>query len=105
MSSSISDRYALRRCLEPWLERMERCTVYRGHARFLSPREVQVGEDRIAKQIFINVGGRALVPNLPAIDRLATLTNTSILALDTLPEHLVVVGGSARSRGGKRRDS
>jgi pyruvate/2-oxoglutarate dehydrogenase complex dihydrolipoamide dehydrogenase (E3) component len=92
--------------VESWLERMERCAVYRGHARFVSPREVQVGEDRIAaKQIFINVGGRALVPNPPGIDRVATLTNTSILALDTLPEHLVVVGGSARSRMGKRRDS
>src|ERR1700729_773299 len=81
--------------VESWLERTERCAVYRGHARFVSPREVQVGEDRIAaKQIFINVGGRALVPDLPGIDRVAALTNTSILALDTLPEHLVVVGGS-----------
>jgi pyruvate/2-oxoglutarate dehydrogenase complex dihydrolipoamide dehydrogenase (E3) component len=81
--------------VESWLDHMERCTVYRGHARFVSPCEVQVGEDRIAaKQIFINVGGRALVPNLPGIDRVATLTNTSILELDTLPEHLVVVGGS-----------
>ena len=74
---------------------MERCTVYRGHARFVSPREVQVGTDRLtAKQIFINVGGRARVPDLPGIDRVATLTNTSILELDTLPQHLVVVGGS-----------
>src|SRR5271156_6025129 len=81
--------------VESWLENMERCTVYRGHARFVSPREVQVGEDRIvAKQIFINVGGRALVPDLPGIDRVAALTNTSILELDTLPEHLVIVGGS-----------
>src|ERR1700740_127306 len=52
--------------VESWLERMERCAVYRGHARFVSPREVQVGEDRIAaKYIFINVGGRALIPELP----------------------------------------
>jgi pyruvate/2-oxoglutarate dehydrogenase complex dihydrolipoamide dehydrogenase (E3) component len=81
--------------VESWLERMERCTVYRGHARFVSPREVQVGEERIAaKQIFINVGGRARVPNLPGIDRVATLTNTSILELDALPQHLIVVGGS-----------
>ena len=74
---------------------MERCTVYRGHARFVSPHEVQVGPDRLtAKQIFINVGGRARVPDLPGIDGVATLTNTSILELDTLPRHLVVVGGS-----------
>jgi len=81
--------------VESWLEKMERCTVYRGHARFLSSREVQVGTHRLAaKQVFINVGGRALVPDLPGIDRVATLTNTSILELDTLPRHLVVVGGS-----------
>jgi pyruvate/2-oxoglutarate dehydrogenase complex dihydrolipoamide dehydrogenase (E3) component len=81
--------------VETWLERMERCTVYRGHARFVSPHEVQVGEDRIAaKQIFINVGGRARVPDLPGIDRVATLNNTSSLELDALPRHLIVVGGS-----------
>jgi pyruvate/2-oxoglutarate dehydrogenase complex dihydrolipoamide dehydrogenase (E3) component len=81
--------------VETWLERMERCTVYRGHARFVSPHEVQVGEDRVAaKQIFINVGGRARVPDLPGIDRVATLNNTSILELDALPQHLIVVGGS-----------
>jgi pyruvate/2-oxoglutarate dehydrogenase complex dihydrolipoamide dehydrogenase (E3) component len=81
--------------VESWLDHMERCTVYRGPARFVSPHEVQVGDDRIAaKQIFINVGGRALVPDLPGVDRVATLNNTSILELDTLPEHLVVVGGS-----------
>jgi pyruvate/2-oxoglutarate dehydrogenase complex dihydrolipoamide dehydrogenase (E3) component len=81
--------------VESWLEKMERCTVYRGHARFLSSQEVQVGTHRLAaKQVFINVGGRALVPDLPGINRVATLTNTSILELDTLPRHLVVVGGS-----------
>ena len=81
--------------VESWLEGMERCTLYRGRARFVSPHEIQVGTDRItAKQIFINVGGRALVPNLPGIDRVTTLTNTSILELDTLPQHLVIVGGS-----------
>ena len=84
-----------RKGVESWLEGMERCTVYRGHACFLSPHEVQIGGDRIAaKQIFINVGGRALVPNLPGIDRVATLTNTSILELDMLPQHLIVIGGS-----------
>ena len=84
-----------RKGVESWLEGMERCTVYRGHARFLSPREVQVGGDRFrAERIFINVGARALVPDLPGIDRVATLTNTSILELQTLPRHLVVVGGS-----------
>jgi pyruvate/2-oxoglutarate dehydrogenase complex dihydrolipoamide dehydrogenase (E3) component len=46
-----------RESVESWIEHMERCSVYRGHARFVSPREVQVGEDRIAaKQIFVNAG-------------------------------------------------
>ncbi len=81
--------------VEAWLKGMERCTVYRGHARFVSQHEVQVGSGRLtAKHIFINVGGRARIPELPGIDRVATLTNTSILELDTLPEHLVIVGGS-----------
>jgi pyruvate/2-oxoglutarate dehydrogenase complex dihydrolipoamide dehydrogenase (E3) component len=84
-----------RKGVESWLEGMERCTVYRGHACFLSPREVEVAADRLtAARIFINVGGRALVPDMPGIDRVATLTNTTILDLDTLPRHLVVVGGS-----------
>jgi pyruvate/2-oxoglutarate dehydrogenase complex dihydrolipoamide dehydrogenase (E3) component len=81
--------------VESWLEGMERCTVYRGHARFLSPHEIEVGTERLtAKHIFINVGGRALVPDFPGIDRVPVMTNTSILELDTLPQHLVVVGGS-----------
>jgi pyruvate/2-oxoglutarate dehydrogenase complex dihydrolipoamide dehydrogenase (E3) component len=80
--------------IETWLEEMTRCTVYRGQARFQSAREVQVGEDRIsADRIFIDVGGRALIPALPGIDRVPFLTNTTILDLDTLPRHLVVVGG------------
>jgi pyruvate/2-oxoglutarate dehydrogenase complex dihydrolipoamide dehydrogenase (E3) component len=81
--------------VETWLEGMERCTVYRGHAKFCSPHEVEVGGERlIAERIFINVGGRAFVPDLPGVTRVATLTNTTILELDTLPRHLVVVGGS-----------
>ena len=56
---------------------------------------MQVGTDRLtAKHIFINVGGRALVPDMPGINQVAILTNTSILELETLPQHLVVVGGS-----------
>jgi len=81
--------------VESWLDGMERCTVYRGHARFLSPNEVEVGDDRItAKKIFVNAGGRARHPDMPGADRVALLTNTSILELDILPQHLVVVGGS-----------
>ena len=84
-----------RKSVESWLEEMAHCTVYRGHARFLSPNEVQVGDDRLAaKQIFLNVGARARFPDMPGIDRVTTMTNTSILELDVLPQHLVVIGGS-----------
>ena len=84
-----------RQGVESWLDGMERCKVYRGHARFVSPREIQVDAERLsAGRIFINVGGRALVPDMPGIDRVSVLTNTSMLELDALPRHLVVVGGS-----------
>ncbi|KXF78049.1 mercuric reductase [Paramesorhizobium deserti] len=81
--------------LESWLENMERCTVIRGHARFESAHEVRVGEEVLsADRIFINVGGRALVPDMPGVDRIDYLTNTSVLDLDILPRHLVIIGGS-----------
>jgi pyruvate/2-oxoglutarate dehydrogenase complex dihydrolipoamide dehydrogenase (E3) component len=84
-----------RKSVESWLDNMERCTVYRGHARFLSPSDIEVGAERLtAKQVFINVGGRAHVPEMPGLDRVTILTNTSILDLDVLPQHLVVIGGS-----------
>jgi pyruvate/2-oxoglutarate dehydrogenase complex dihydrolipoamide dehydrogenase (E3) component len=84
-----------RTSLENWLRGMDRCTVIQGHARFESPHEVRVGDEVIkAERIFINVGGRAVVPDMPGIDQVPYLTNTSILELDTLPRHLIVVGGS-----------
>ena len=83
-----------RKGVETWLDGMERCTVYRGHARFLSARDVQVNGVRLsAERIFINVGGRALVPELPGTEDLSVLTNRSILELDVLPSHLIIVGG------------
>lgn len=81
--------------LESWLRGMERCTVLNGHARFESPQDVRVGDTLIsAKRIFLNVGGRAIVPRMPGIEKVPYLTNTSILELETLPRHLVVIGGS-----------
>lgn len=81
--------------VENWLRGMERCTVIRGHARFEGPDTVRVGDETLhAPRIFINVGGRALVPDMPGIDDVDYLTNTSILQLDRVPDHLVVVGGS-----------
>jgi len=70
-------------------------SVFKGTARFESATTVRVGDEVLeAKQIFLNVGGRAAVPNLPGIHSIPFLTNTSLLALDVLPKHLVVVGGS-----------
>jgi pyruvate/2-oxoglutarate dehydrogenase complex dihydrolipoamide dehydrogenase (E3) component len=74
---------------------LDGCDVLEGHARFLSPNEMQVGETRItALQIFLNVGGRAVIPDMPGVNDVPVLTNTGILELSELPEHLVVVGGS-----------
>ena len=81
--------------IEKMLRGMDGCTVVQGHARFEAPDTIRVGGERLAApRIFINVGGRALVPDMPGIKDVPFLTNTSILALDRLPRHLVVVGGS-----------
>ena len=81
--------------LEDWLDGMERCTVFRGHAAFVSPHEVTVnGETISAERIFINVGGRANVPSMPGIDKVSYLTNSTMMDVDFLPGHLVIVGGS-----------
>jgi pyruvate/2-oxoglutarate dehydrogenase complex dihydrolipoamide dehydrogenase (E3) component len=80
---------------ETWLRGMERCTLLFGHARFESPNTVRVGDDLLtADRIFINVGGRAVIPDMPGINDVPYFTNTSLLGTDTLPEHLVIVGGS-----------
>src|ERR1700732_29983 len=81
--------------VEQSLRSLANCTVYQGHARFVAPHEVQVGDAVLsAEWIFINVGGRALVPNLPGLDRVPYLTNSSMMAVDLVPRHLVIVGGS-----------
>jgi pyruvate/2-oxoglutarate dehydrogenase complex dihydrolipoamide dehydrogenase (E3) component len=80
--------------LEKWLGSTPNCTVIRGQARFTEPDTMRVGdEDYEAEQIFLNVGARPAVPKMPGVDTVPFLTSTSILALDELPEHLVVVGG------------
>lgn len=81
--------------VERWLRGMKGCTVLQGAARFASPDTLAVGDERLrAPRIFINVGGRAVVPDLPGTDRVSYLTNTSMLALELVPEHLIVIGGS-----------
>jgi len=81
--------------VETWLKNMKNCTVYEGHARFESPHEVSVGPTRLAgDKIFINVGGRAVVPPVPGIDQVPYLTNSSMMDIDFLPKHLIIMGGS-----------
>jgi pyruvate/2-oxoglutarate dehydrogenase complex dihydrolipoamide dehydrogenase (E3) component len=81
--------------LEKSLRGNEKISVFKGTARFESATTVRVGDEVLeAKQIFVNVGGRAAVPNLPGVHDVPFLTNSSLLALDVLPKHLVVVGGS-----------
>lgn len=81
--------------VESWLDGMKGCTVIRGHARFVGPHELEVDGRRLtAPRIFINVGGRALIPDMPGVKDVPILTNTGILGLERVPDHLVVVGGS-----------
>ncbi len=84
-----------RSSVEGWLGGMEGCTLFRGHARFTGPHAIEVdGEALSAERIFINVGGRAAVPDMPGIDEVPYLTNSDMVEMKTVPEHLVVVGGS-----------
>jgi pyruvate/2-oxoglutarate dehydrogenase complex dihydrolipoamide dehydrogenase (E3) component len=86
---------ASRSGLEAWLKGMANCTVVEGHARFVSPTAVRVGDDVLeGTRFFINVGCRADVPDFPGLDHARPLTNTTLLKLDALPRRLVVVGGS-----------
>ncbi len=82
--------------VETWLKGMQNCTVYQSQARFESGKEIRVGSELLSSDlIFINVGGRAVVPpSLPGVNEVPYLTNSSMMAVDFLPRHLVIVGGS-----------
>ena len=81
--------------VESWLKGLANCTVYQGHARFESASSMRVnGEVLEAPWIFINAGGRALVPAMPGLDQARFLTNSSMMEVDYLPDHLIIVGGS-----------
>lgn len=88
-------RFDARKGNEDWLESMEGLTFLRGHARFESPTEIRVGDDLLsAPQVFLNVGGRAVVPDFPGVEDVPHLNNVSIMELTEVPKHLVVIGGS-----------
>ncbi|MGB3352717.1 MAG: FAD-containing oxidoreductase [Mycobacterium sp.] len=81
--------------VESWLEGMKGCSLIRGHARFESPHTIRVDDQLLeADRIFLNVGGRAVVPDMPGLADIDYLTNVGVLGLDVVPEHLVVIGGS-----------
>jgi pyruvate/2-oxoglutarate dehydrogenase complex dihydrolipoamide dehydrogenase (E3) component len=81
--------------LEKWMQGLKSVAIHRGHARFSSAQVVKVnGEELTADRIFINVGGRPLIPEMPGIDSVPYLTNVTMMDLDVLPEHLLVIGGS-----------
>jgi pyruvate/2-oxoglutarate dehydrogenase complex dihydrolipoamide dehydrogenase (E3) component len=81
--------------LEKWLKNTQNLTVYEGHARFADAHRVRVGDELLeADKIFINVGGRASVPPLRGIDEVSYLNNSTMMDVDFLPEHLIVIGGS-----------
>jgi pyruvate/2-oxoglutarate dehydrogenase complex dihydrolipoamide dehydrogenase (E3) component len=76
-----------------WMEKT--ASVFRGHARFTSPKTLSVNGDTLeAENIVINTGGRAAVPPITGLDQVTYFTNSSMLEVDFLPEHLLIVGGS-----------
>jgi pyruvate/2-oxoglutarate dehydrogenase complex dihydrolipoamide dehydrogenase (E3) component len=83
------------RGVDEWLRGLKNCTVIQGHARLQSSHTVAVNDEVLqADKIFINVGGRASVPAMPGIQDVPFLTNSSMMDVDFLPEHLVIIGGS-----------
>ena len=81
--------------VEEWLRGTTNCTVIQGHASFQSPNTVAVNDEVLqADKIYINVGGRARIPDMPGVHDVSFLTNSSIMDIDFLPEHLIIVGGS-----------
>src|SRR5881296_4259690 len=81
--------------LEKWLKTTENLTIYEGHARFADAHRVRIGDELLeADKFFINVGGRASVPPLRGIDEVSYLNNSTMMDVDFLPEHLIVIGGS-----------
>lgn len=84
-----------RQGVESWLRSLDACSVIEGHARFESPTAVRVNGDVMeAEKIFINAGGRAMVPPMPGLQQVAYLTNSTMMDVDFLPAHLIIIGGS-----------
>jgi pyruvate/2-oxoglutarate dehydrogenase complex dihydrolipoamide dehydrogenase (E3) component len=83
-----------RTSVEGWVRGTKNCTVFNGQAVFEGPNTVRAGDEVLeARNIFLNVGARPTVPKMPGVDSVPFLTSTSIMELEELPRHLVVVGG------------
>jgi pyruvate/2-oxoglutarate dehydrogenase complex dihydrolipoamide dehydrogenase (E3) component len=81
--------------LEQWLRSTEHVTVYAGHGRFVDAHQISVGDELLeADKVFINVGGRASIPALPGLDQVSYFDNSTMMDVDFVPEHLIVIGGS-----------
>ena len=81
--------------VEQSLKTLEGCTVYKGHGRFVAQKTVAVNVSELtADHIFLNVGARAAIPPIPGLDHVPYLTNSSMMDVDFLPAHLVILGGS-----------
>jgi len=81
--------------VERWMRSLPNTSVLHGHARLVDRDTVAVGAEKLrAERIFIDVGGRPLVPKMPGLERVSYLTSETLMHVDYLPEHLIVVGGS-----------
>jgi pyruvate/2-oxoglutarate dehydrogenase complex dihydrolipoamide dehydrogenase (E3) component len=81
--------------VEDWLKGMPNCTIYRADARLTSPHDIEVGSASLtADMIFLDVGARAVIPKIPGIEDIDFLTNETVMQLETIPPHLMILGGS-----------
>ena len=84
-----------RASVEKWLRTTKDCAVFTGHARFVDDHTVEMdGKKYTADMLFINVGGRAAIPRIDGLDSIDYLTNSTMMDVDFLPEHLIIIGGS-----------
>ncbi len=81
--------------LEKWFDGMQGLTFIRGHARFTGPNTISVNDEELtAPKIFLDVGARAAVPDMPGLNDVPYLTNSGMMTVDFMPPHLIIVGGS-----------
>jgi pyruvate/2-oxoglutarate dehydrogenase complex dihydrolipoamide dehydrogenase (E3) component len=83
-----------RDAIQKGVDRRPNIRLIRGHARFVSPHQIQVGNELLeSEKIFIDTGTRARTPRIPGIESVPFLTNVSVMELLDIPEHLIILGG------------